>query len=122
MLHFDTMWNLFLSYLFIQTKLTLIVKFYKTISINYNLKQNITVLSSIAHDVLDILKADMLNDLKNARFKRPLNSSNHLPNTTENPLDESSRYEWYFFKSNWYYFTTTFLYKTSEWDFHNDTL
>ena len=70
--------------------LTLIVKLYKTISINYNLKQNITVLSSIAHGFLNILTADMVHDLKNARSKRSLESSNHLPNITENSLDESS--------------------------------
>ena len=70
--------------------LTLIVKLYKTISIKYNLKQNITVLSSIAHGFLNILTADMVHDLKNARSKRSLESSNHLPNIIENSLDESS--------------------------------
>ena len=54
----------FSTYLFIQTMLTLIVKLYKTISIKYNLKQNITVFSSIAHGFLNILTADMLHDLK----------------------------------------------------------
>ena len=39
----------FSTYLSIQTMLTLIVKLYKTISIKYNLKENITLLSSIAH-------------------------------------------------------------------------
>ena len=76
-------------YLSIQTMLTLIVKLYENISISYNLKQNITVLSSIAHGFLNILTADMINDLKNARSKRSFKSSNHLPNITENPLDES---------------------------------
>ena len=79
----------FSTYLFIQTMLTFIVKLYKTISTKYNLKQNITVLSSSAHGFLKILTADMVNDLKNARSKRPLQNSNHLLNITENPLDES---------------------------------
>ena len=70
--------------------LLLIVKLYKTISIKYNLKQNITILSFIAHGFLNILTADMLHDLKNARSKRSLKSSNHLSNITENLLDVSS--------------------------------
>ena len=72
--------------------LTLIVKLYKTISIKYNLKQNITVLSSISHGFLNILTADMVHDLKIARSKRSLQISNHLLNITENSLDESSLY------------------------------
>ena len=70
--------------------LTFITKRYKTISIKYHLKQNITVLSSIAHGFLNILTADKVNDLKNDCSKRSVKSSNHLPNITENPLDESS--------------------------------
>ena len=80
----------FSTNLFVQTMLTLIVKLYKTISIKYNLKQNITVLRSIAHGFTKILMADMVNNLKNARSKKSLKSSNHLPNITENSLHESS--------------------------------
>ena len=89
MLHFDTIWNLFFYLLFLQTLITLIVKLYKNVSIKYNPKQNITVLSFIAHGFLNILTADMVNDLKNTRSTRYLKSSNHLSNTTENPSDES---------------------------------
>ena len=39
---------------------------------------------------MNILTADMLHDLKVTRSKRSLKSSNHLPNITENSLDESS--------------------------------
>ena len=39
----------FSPFLFVQATLTLIVKLYKTISIKCNLKQNITIFSSIAH-------------------------------------------------------------------------
>ena len=39
----------FSTFLFVQATLTLIVKLYKTISIKYNLKQNTTIFSSIAH-------------------------------------------------------------------------
>ena len=58
----------FSTYLFLQTMLTLIVKLYKTISIKYNLKQNITILNSIAHGFLNILTADMVHDLKICSF------------------------------------------------------
>ena len=59
----------FSTYLFLQTMLTLIVKLYKTISKKYNLKQNITILNSIAHGFLNILTADMIHDQKNVRSK-----------------------------------------------------
>ena len=80
----------FSTYLFLQTMLSLIVKLYKTISIKYNLKQNITILNSIAHGFLNILTADMIQDLKNVRSKSFPKSSNQMSNITENPLDESS--------------------------------
>ena len=70
--------------------LTLIVKSYKTISIKYNLKQNITLLNSIAHGFLNILTADMIHDLKNTRSKSSSKSSHQLPNINDNPVDESS--------------------------------
>ena len=70
--------------------LTLIVKLYKTISIKYNLKQNITLLNSIAHGFLNILTADMIHDLKSTRSKSSSKSSHQLPYITDNPIDESS--------------------------------
>ena len=70
--------------------LTLIVKLYKTISIKYNLKQNTTLLISIAHGFLNILTADMIHDLKKSRSKSSSKSSHQLPNITDNPIDESS--------------------------------
>ena len=42
----------FSTFLFVQATLTLIVKLYKTISVKYNLKKNITIFSSIAHGFL----------------------------------------------------------------------
>ena len=80
----------FSTYLFLQTMLTLIVKLYKTVSIKYNLKQNITVLNSFAHGFLNILTADMVKDLKSVRSKTSSQSSNQLSTITENPLYESS--------------------------------
>ena len=45
----------FSTFPFIQATLTLIIKLYKTISIKYNPKQNLTIFSSIAHGFLNIL-------------------------------------------------------------------
>ena len=80
----------FSTFLFLQTMLTLIVKIYKTISLKYNLKQNITLLNSIAHGFFNILTADMIHDLKNTRSKSSSKSSHQQPNITDNPIDESS--------------------------------
>ena len=61
----------FSTFLFIQAPLTLIVKLYKTISIKYNLKHNITIFSSIAHDFFNILTPDMVNDLTKTLITKP---------------------------------------------------
>ena len=79
----------FSTFLFIQATLTLIVKLYKTISIKYNLKHNITLFSSIAHDFFNILTADMVNDLAKTPHKK---SKLALPSSThviDNPFDFS---------------------------------
>ena len=51
--------------------MSLIIKFYKTISIEYNLKHNITLLSSIAHGFFNILTAELVNDLDETQKKIP---------------------------------------------------
>ena len=75
-----------------QTIITLLIKLFKTISIKHNLKQNVTIYSSIAHGFLFIITAEMVNDLKHSRARRqpPNKSSHQLSTITENPLDESS--------------------------------
>ena len=60
----------FSTFLFIQALLTLLVKVYKTISINYNLEQNITIFSTFAHGFFNILTSDMVNDSKDAPSKK----------------------------------------------------
>ena len=61
----------FCTFLFVQATLTLIVKLYKTISIKYNLKNNITLFSSIAHVFFNVLTARMVNDLNETQNKKP---------------------------------------------------
>ena len=80
----------FSTYLFLQTMLTLIVNLYKTISIKYNLEQNITIINSIAHGFLNILTADMIHDLKMFVLNHPLKVHIKCQTLLTNPLDESS--------------------------------
>ena len=61
----------FSTFLFVQATLTLIVKLYKTISIKYNLKNNITLFSSIAHGFFNVLTARMVNDLNGTQNNKP---------------------------------------------------
>ena len=61
----------FSTFLFVQVTLTLIVKLYKTISIKYNLKNDITIFSSIAHGFFNVLTARMVNDFNETRNKKP---------------------------------------------------
>ena len=53
----------FSTFLFVQATITLVIKLYKTISIKYHLKHNITLFSSIAHVFFNILTAEMVIDL-----------------------------------------------------------
>ena len=76
----------FSTHLFVQTMLTLLVELYKTISIKYNLKQNITIIGSIAHGFLNILTADMVNDFKKTRSIRSLKSSDQLSKHYRKPI------------------------------------
>ena len=61
----------FSIFLFVQATLTLIVKLYETISIKYNLKNNITLFSSIAHGFFNVLRARMVIDLNETHNKKP---------------------------------------------------
>ena len=76
------------TFLFVQATLKLIVKLYITISTKYNLKNNITLFSSIAHGFYNILTAQMVNDLHDAQNKKPKNpffkskSLDHLSDTS----------------------------------------
>ena len=75
----------FATFLFVQATLIFIVKLYKTISITYNLKQNITIFSSIPH--FNNLTAQMVNDLKDTRHQQPtlpLKTSKFLDNSPDN--------------------------------------
>ena len=77
----------FSTFLFVHATLTLIVKLYKTFSIEYNLKQNITIFSSIAHGFFNILTSQMVNDLKDIHQQQPtlpLKTSKSLDNFPDN--------------------------------------
>ena len=57
----------FSTFLFVQATITLIIKLYKTISIKYHLKHNITLSSSIARGFFEFLTAEMVNDLNDTQ-------------------------------------------------------
>ena len=71
MLYFDSKWDIFSTFLFVQATLTLTIKLYKTISIKYNPKQNIILFSSTAHGFFNILTAEMVNDLNHTHREKP---------------------------------------------------
>ena len=71
MIYITTLWNIFLYIPFCTSYYHSHHKLYKTISIKYILKQNITIFSSIAHGFLFILTAEMVNDLEDTHHKRP---------------------------------------------------
>ena len=83
----------FSTFLFIQASITLIIKLYKTISIKYNPKQNITIFSSIAPCFFNILTAEMLNNFTDTQHRKPklaFETSESLTHMTGNPLDDYS--------------------------------
>ena len=86
----------FSTFLFVQATLTLIVKLYKTTSNKYNLKNNITLLSSIAHGFFNIPTAQMVNGLHDTQDKKPKNpilkskSLDHLSDTSTNLINLST--------------------------------
>ena len=67
-----------------------------TISIKYNLKNNITLFSSIAHGFFNILTAQMVNDLHDTQNKTPKvpflksKSLDHLSDTSINIITHST--------------------------------
>ena len=66
-----TQWAMYFStFLFVQATLTLIVKLYNTISIKYNLINNIPLFSSIAHGFFNILTAQIVNDLHDTQIQK----------------------------------------------------
>ena len=73
----------FSTFLFIREVLTFLFKFYRTISIKYNLQSNISILSSIAHGFFNIVTSEMVTDLNNTG-KRKRIYTKHKITTSEN--------------------------------------
>ena len=69
--------------LFVREVLTFILKFYKTISIKFNLQSNISILSSIAYGFFNIITSEKVTDLNNTG-KRKRIYTNHKNITSEN--------------------------------------
>ena len=73
----------FSTILFIREVLTFLLKFYRTISIKYNLQSNFSILSSIAHGFFNIVTSEMINNLNNTG-KRKRIYTKHKITTSEN--------------------------------------
>ena len=86
----------FFTFLFVQATITLLVKLYKTISIKYNLMDNITLFSSIAHGSFNVLTAEMVNGLHDTQNKKPKNplfkskSLDHFSDASTNLINHST--------------------------------
>ena len=73
----------FSTFLFIREVLTFLLKFYRTISIKYNLQSNFSILSSIAQGFFNIVTSEMVTDLNNTG-KRKRIYTKHKITTSEN--------------------------------------
>ena len=73
----------FSTFLFIREILTFLLKFYRTVSIKYNLQSNISILSSIDHGFFNIVTSEMVTDLNNTG-KRKRIYTKHKITTSEN--------------------------------------
>ena len=84
MICFNTMWNLFFNISFHQRSFsTFLLKFYRTISIKYNLQSNISILSSRAHGFFNKVTSELVTDLNNTG-KRKRIYTKHKITTSEN--------------------------------------
>ena len=73
----------FSTFLFIREVLTFLLRFYRTISINYNLQSNISILSSIAYGFFNIVTSEMVTDLNNTGKRKGIYTK-HKHTTSEN--------------------------------------
>ena len=78
------MQNLLIHFSFHLEVLTFLLKFYRTISIKYNLQSNISILSSITHGIFifNIIKSEIVTDLNN-HGKRKRIYTKHKITTSE---------------------------------------
>ena len=81
----------FSTFLFIREVLVFLLRFYRTISIKYNLQSNISILSSIAYGFFNEVTSERVTDLNNTG-KRKRRYTKHKITTSENdhiPLSEN---------------------------------
>ena len=82
---------------FIQATIILIIKFYKTISSEYYLKQSITKFRPKTHGFFNIPTPEMMNDPNDTHHHKPklaIKSSKPslMTNVFDNPLDDFSKF------------------------------
>ena len=64
-LSFNSMWNLFSTFMFLHTVISFLIKALKSITIKYNLKNNISIVASLTHGFCDVVTSEMITDLNN---------------------------------------------------------
>ena len=73
----------YFSTFFLRDVLTFLVRFYRTITIKYNLQSNISISSSKAHGFCNIVTSEMVTDLNITGKRKPLYTK-HKITTSEN--------------------------------------
>ena len=77
----------FSTFFFIREVLTFLLKFYRTISIKYNLQSNISILSSICHGFFIIVTSEMVTDLNNTGKRKRIYTKHKItPSENDNVL------------------------------------
>ena len=64
------MWNFFSTFMFLHTVISFLIKALKSITIKYNLKNNISIIASLTHGFCDVVTSEMITDLNNDGKKK----------------------------------------------------
>ena len=64
-LSFNSMWNLFSTFMFLHTVISFLIKALKSVTIKYNLKNNISIVAFLTHGFCDVVTSEMITDLNN---------------------------------------------------------
>ena len=71
--------------MFLHTVISFLIKSLKSITIKYNLKNNISIIASLTHGFCDVVTSEMITDLNNDGKQRK--QVNHVKRTIHHPND-----------------------------------
>ena len=75
----------FSTFMFLHTVISFLIKSLKSITIKYNLKNNISIIASLTHGFCDVVTSEMITDLNNdGKQKKQVN---HVKRTIHHPND-----------------------------------